>query len=373
MFLLGLLAALLGNCAIGLGQTLQKHAINRIAALSYLPSARRRRPIPSNADPAISLATRARNRTWLLGLLLAYLGEACGNWVALSFVSAAVVTPLGIVSVIVNAVLAHKYLGEKITRRQRIGYGVVACGVLIILLAAPKGGQLTKDPTRPPVPSQILDECCRTRSFFLGLATLVSSVLMLIYVLRSTRYSKKWRDFLGKDYNLYLHVAICSLFGAVTVTCGKVLSVLARVRAMSATSSGAHVAVANATTGAAGEVTSSTGVATPVLAMILVIGMSVMGLELFRQRALTHYPVSRFQPMLFATFNGCAVMSNVLLFHEIPTISGLIQFFAIFGVGMTVILMGLRTAQQSDGSTSLAPAGSFNAHASPNRLRWASD
>lgn len=309
------------SCAIGIGQTLQKHALNRISALSYLPSARRRRPSHVAATaPSISLISRFKNRTWVLGLLLSYLGEACGNWVALSFVSAAVVTPLGIVAVIVNAVLAQRYLGERVGRGQRVGYAVVTAGVLIILIAAPKGGFVDMDVEKVGSIGDILTECCWTSSFLFGIGGLVSGVAFLVYLIRSARLPggrrlKGLLGYAGKDADLYLHVCVCSLLGGITVTCGKVLSVIARVRAMSSIEHVVDV-TGSVNVGAINGTATETGLGTgdaqqtfmstiaPVAAILLLIASSILCTEYFRQRAIARFPISRFQPMLYAGLNG---------------------------------------------------------------------
>jgi uncharacterized membrane protein len=58
-------------------------------------------------------------------------GEICGNWLALSLASAAVVTPMGIMSVVVNAVLAQRFLGEVVGREKRRGYYAIMVRPLI--------------------------------------------------------------------------------------------------------------------------------------------------------------------------------------------------------------------------------------------------
>src|SRR5205085_665519 len=78
--------------------------------------------------------SRITDKTWLLGILLVYFGELCGNWVALSLIPASVVTPLGILGVVVNAVLARFILSEQITFRQQIGYIWILSGVLTTIL-----------------------------------------------------------------------------------------------------------------------------------------------------------------------------------------------------------------------------------------------
>ncbi|KAI8921979.1 hypothetical protein DFJ77DRAFT_436352 [Powellomyces hirtus] len=371
MFLFGLLAAILGNCAIGTGQTLQKYALNHLASLTYLP---RRRPNPATGivphAPAIPIATRLRNRTWLTGLLMTYLGEACGNWIALSFVSAAVVTPLGIVAVIVNAVLANRYLGEQVGRRQRRGYALVALGVLVVLIAAPKqaaGAEYTE------TSGEVLRECCGTRSFFMGLGILISAAGAVMTVLLNAAraghsgFMRKSRAIGGKNADLYLHVAVCSLLGGITITCGKILSVLARLQATqrslsipaaevvaTTVSKNATATISASDTTIPAHVASNASAVFPLFCILVLLVCSIIATEYFRQQAYARYPVSRFQPLMYAGVNGCAVLSNVILFHELPTTSAFLRFFVLFGCGMTIISMGLKIAQKDDGP------GAFN-------------
>lgn len=117
MFLLGICAALLGNLLIGLGQALQKRAVHQD-------------PLTSNTSTQSSSA----GHLWLLGIVLCYAGELGGNWLAMAHVSAAVVAPLGLVSVVVCAVLAERWVGENVGRRQWVGMscssGLWCMGVL---------------------------------------------------------------------------------------------------------------------------------------------------------------------------------------------------------------------------------------------------
>ncbi len=129
MLIAGLAAALLGNVLIGAGQTLQKYALNRLSRdrpvkPPLLPTGRSRglRRTPIDTHKHSSGRPRYTDNAWLAGILLNYIGEICGNWLALSLASAAVVTPMGIMSVVVNAVLAQKFLGEVVGRDKRRGY-----------------------------------------------------------------------------------------------------------------------------------------------------------------------------------------------------------------------------------------------------------
>jgi hypothetical protein len=116
-FYVGLGSALIGAVSIGTGQTLQKLAVNRLGP--------------------VSLEQRIQSRLWLLGVLMTYGGE-CGNWLALSMVSASLVTPLGIVAVLVSVLLANRLLDEPVSANQRQGYAMISVGVVGILLVSPR-------------------------------------------------------------------------------------------------------------------------------------------------------------------------------------------------------------------------------------------
>ncbi|KAJ1726249.1 hypothetical protein LPJ61_005321, partial [Coemansia biformis] len=172
-FVFGLCAAVAGNVVIGAGQCLQKHALNRlqrecetlhkleleagngsasghseaVAYASALDIRARSGSVSSGGvggagrrGAAVSAARRAgpraryTSKAWVAGLAMNYMGELFGNSVALSYLSASVVAPLGIVAVIVNLVLAERFLGERITSNQRFGFSVITAGVGLILL-----------------------------------------------------------------------------------------------------------------------------------------------------------------------------------------------------------------------------------------------
>ncbi|KAI8591736.1 magnesium transporter [Geranomyces variabilis] len=282
--------------------------------------------------------TRVRDRSWVIGVLLTYLGEACGNWVALSFVSAAVVTPLGIVAVIVNAVLANRYCGERFGRSQVQGYVVVAAGVLIVLFAAPKdnpGASYAGTSTR-----DVLNDCCATRSFALGLGLLVSVAASMVAVLLAVTHGsnatliRKSKASAGKHF-MALHVLACSVLGGITISCGKVLSIIARKQAEGVADSKAP-AVPHS---------SAASAVFPLICILALLVVSIAATEYVRQQAYARYPVSRFQPLVYAGINGVAVLSSVILFRELPTAAAFLRFAALFAVGMTVIVTGLKIAQ----------------------------
>lgn len=92
-------------------------------------------------------------------------GELC-NFAAYGFVPATLVTPLGALSVLISAIMAAYFLKEKLTTIGKIGCGLTAIGSTVMVLHAPKEGEINsvyelvlrlKDP----------GECCLLRYFLL--------------------------------------------------------------------------------------------------------------------------------------------------------------------------------------------------------------
>jgi len=74
---------------------------------------------------------------WWLGFITMGVGEAA-NFIAYAFAPASLVTPLGALSIIVSAVLAQKYLHEKLNLLGKIGCLLCILGSTIIVIHAPK-------------------------------------------------------------------------------------------------------------------------------------------------------------------------------------------------------------------------------------------
>ncbi|CAK9821178.1 Magnesium transporter NIPA2 [Anthophora plagiata] len=75
---------------------------------------------------------------WWVGLLSMAIGEAI-NFAAYTFVPASVVTPLGALSVLVAAILASRYLNEKLNLLGKVGCLLCVLGSTVLILHAPKG------------------------------------------------------------------------------------------------------------------------------------------------------------------------------------------------------------------------------------------
>ncbi|KAJ2696090.1 hypothetical protein H4R19_005778 [Coemansia spiralis] len=359
-FVLGLCAAVAGNVVIGAGQCLQKHALNR---LQREHEAQRELELEGGVDSSVSgrseavayastLEVRARSgsvvggrspstvaarrngprarytsKAWVAGLAMNYAGELCGNSVALSYLSAAVVAPLGIIAVIVNLVLAERFLGERITSNQRFGFSVITAGVACILLVAPRRAAADD-------PAQFVQAVAA--SSIVGVFGVVYVVLLaLIALIRSGHQT------------LILYVLVASLFGSMNVMASKLLTTYARLKmTFAAVPNPADIAFYGAM-GAAQARPVLLFLTVPQAVAAVVMAASIIGQESFRQQALGRYPVMRFQPVFFATFNIVATLSGLLLFRELDGWAHAMVFFAAFIAGISLILYGSRFLQRA--------------------------
>ncbi|PWA82770.1 magnesium transporter NIPA [Artemisia annua] len=143
---------------------------------------------------------------WWVGMVSMILGEIA-NFAAYAFAPAILVTPLGALSIIVSAVLAHYLLDE----RMHI-FGVVGCvlclfGSTTIVLHAPH---------ETPVSSVRQVWHFATEPAFLVYACIVLVIVgVLIY-----RYVPRY----GQTH-LIIYVGICSLMGSLTVMCVKAVAI----------------------------------------------------------------------------------------------------------------------------------------------------
>ncbi|KAI5305997.1 hypothetical protein KEM56_002599 [Ascosphaera pollenicola] len=100
-----------------------------------------RRSIPSTTSSTrLAVIEEARRQSylqssyWWAGLLLMILGEA-GNFMAYGFAPASVISPLGVVAIISNCLIAPLMLRETLRRRDSLGVLVSIIGTIIIVVS----------------------------------------------------------------------------------------------------------------------------------------------------------------------------------------------------------------------------------------------
>lgn len=141
---------------------------------------------------------------WWTGLLCMVFGEAA-NFAAYAFSPAIIVTPLGALSILVSAVLAHIILKERLNRYGILGCILCVAGTVAIVLHAPEEKDL----------GSIVDIWnLAMQPYFL---TYIAFALVCVYVL-------VWKVPLEvQKSRVAIYVAICSLVGSLSVVSCKAL------------------------------------------------------------------------------------------------------------------------------------------------------
>ncbi|KAJ2785729.1 hypothetical protein GGI15_001821 [Coemansia interrupta] len=366
-YVFGLSAALLGNIVIGTGQCMQKYGLNRLqreyentralhlegggggshsstgASSSMYATAvdiRARgasvsqgsggQGSPAAASPAKrpdGPRPRYTSTAWVCGLLLNYAGELFGNSVALSYLSASAVAPLGIVSVVVSVALASRFLGERITAQQRYGFGVISLGVFCVLLVAPRRSAAADAVQFVEVVAQ-----SGVLRVFAGLY--VAQAVLISLIRRGHR-------------SLLMYVLVAAIFGSMNVMASKMLTMFVRLKlAFTGIPNPADVAFYGAT-GAATARPLVLGLTLPQVLAAACMALSVVGQESFRQQALGRYSAMEFQPVFFATYNVVATLTGLLLFRELDGLAHAAVFFSVFALGIGMVVYGSRFLQKA--------------------------
>lgn len=136
-------------------------------------------------------------------------GEAA-NFAAYAFAPASLVTPLGALSVLVTAVLASRFLNEKLNLLGKLGCLLCVLGSTIIVLHSPKEVEV-EDLT-------ILLQKMQEASFIIY-ALLVGIVAFIIAFYVGPRYG---------HLNVIIYIVICSAIGSLTVMSCKALGLALR-------------------------------------------------------------------------------------------------------------------------------------------------
>ncbi|XP_028765683.1 probable magnesium transporter NIPA6 [Neltuma alba] len=143
---------------------------------------------------------------WWAGMVTMIIGEVA-NFVAYIYAPAVLVTPLGALSIIVSAVLAHFLLKEKL---QKMGIlGCISCivGSVVIVIHAPQ--------EQTPNSVQEIWDLATQPAFLVYVVATISVVLALIL---------HFEPHYGQT-NMLVYLGICSLMGSLTVVSIKAIGI----------------------------------------------------------------------------------------------------------------------------------------------------
>ncbi|KAK8949208.1 hypothetical protein KSP39_PZI006315 [Platanthera zijinensis] len=135
---------------------------------------------------------------WWVGMVTMLVGEIA-NFAAYIFAPAVLVTPLGALSIIVSAVLAHFILKERLQRMGVLGCVLCIVGSTVIVLHAP-------EEKNPSSVEQIW--YLATQPAFLSYAASAVAVSLVLILHCSPRYGQT---------NITVYLGICSVVGSLTV------------------------------------------------------------------------------------------------------------------------------------------------------------
>ncbi|KAK9274356.1 hypothetical protein L1049_019170 [Liquidambar formosana] len=189
--LVGIVLALLSSGFIGASFIIKKKGLRRAAAVSGVRA-------------GVGGYSYLLEPLWWLGMITMIVGEVA-NFVAYAFAPAVLVTPLGALSIIISAVLAHFILKERLHKLGILGCVMCIAGSVIIVIHAPQ--------ERPITSVQEIWSMATQPAFLLY----VGSVIVLVFILAF--------HFAPRDghTNVLVFTGICSLMGSLSVMSVKAL------------------------------------------------------------------------------------------------------------------------------------------------------
>ncbi|CAI0548672.1 unnamed protein product [Linum tenue] len=189
--LTGVLLALVSSGFIGASFIIKKKGLKKAAATSGVRA-------------GVGGYSYLSEPLWWFGMITMIVGEVA-NFVAYAFAPAVLVTPLGALSIIVSAILAHFLLNEKLHAQGVVGCVMCIAGSVVVVIHAPE---------EHPINSVLQLWNMATQPGFLFY---VASVIVLVFILVFL-YAPQYGN-----SNVLVFTGICSLMGSLSVMSVKAL------------------------------------------------------------------------------------------------------------------------------------------------------
>ncbi|KAI3745192.1 hypothetical protein L1987_58298 [Smallanthus sonchifolius] len=189
----GLILAVLSSGFIGTSFILKKKGLKRAAASTGFGAGH-------------GGYTYLQEPLWWAGMITMIVGEAA-NFVAYAYAPAVLVTPLGALSIIVSAVLAHFLLKERLKQMGVLGCVSCIVGSVIVVIHAPEEST--------PTSVQEIWNLAIEPAFLIYIAATLSLVAALVMHFEP-RYGQS---------NILIYLGICSLMGSLTVVSIKAIGI----------------------------------------------------------------------------------------------------------------------------------------------------
>ncbi|KAJ8407263.1 hypothetical protein AAFF_G00278370 [Aldrovandia affinis] len=144
---------------------------------------------------------------WWAGLLSMGAGEAA-NFAAYAFAPATLVTPLGALSVLVSSVLSSHFLSERLNLHGKLGCLLSILGSTTMVIHAPKEEEIN---SLDHMAMKLVDPG------FVVFATFIVILALILILVVGPRHGQT---------NILVYIAICSVIGALSVSCVKGLGIV---------------------------------------------------------------------------------------------------------------------------------------------------
>ena len=244
---------------------------------------------------------------WWIGLICMLTGEI-GNMIAYGLAPASLVSPLGVVGIVANAILSRVFLKEVIPTRGVIGIVCSVAGSVLVVLGAPESD----------VSTSIYENVVSWE----GLGLLCVVLLGCAYIMNPLRLTIAISDDFANTY-VVCYCTVCSLCGAVTVTSSKVVST-ALTQAVN------------------GDYTEFISGETRWLTYTLAIGMIIFNMYQIRvlNIALIHFESTQVMPVYYIIFTSVSIATGMVVFHE-TSFDPVVQKALLFACGVALAFVGV--------------------------------
>ncbi|CAL8467064.1 g6600 [Coccomyxa elongata] len=232
---------------------------------------------------------------WWAGMLTMIVGEIA-NFAAYAFAPAILVTPLGALSIIVSAVLAHIMLNERLNIFGILGCVLCIVGSMTIVLHAPEEREIT---------SLLQVWNMALQPGFLLYCLVATAIILYLIVSVAPNHGNS---------NVFVYLAICSLVGSLSVMSVKALGI-----ALKLTFQGQNQFVFIET-----------------YFCILVVAICVVTQINYLNRALDMFNTAIVSPIYYVMFTLLTITASLIMFQEPQTGTQIMTE----GCGFTTIVIG---------------------------------
>lgn len=315
--LVGIASAVCGNLVISIALNVQRYAHLR------LKENENSQHLPKNSArmPSSHKATYFRSRLWWLGALLMTVGET-GNFLAYGFAPASIVSPLGVLALVSNCIVAPIFFNERITRRNLTGVGITVLGILFIIVSVQPPSATGTVPSRNSLTAFLLSNFKSELSPHEYIMFAISQLPFKIYflVVVSLMAVLLFEENIVLDSsatisNLFTNLGLVALFGAFTALSTKALSSLLNF-------SLAQAAVDPLT-----------------YILILILALTAIVQVIYLNRALKIFDATMVLPVHFVLFTLSVIIGSAITFHDFENTDP--PHIALFFIGCVLTFIGV--------------------------------